>query len=167
MYALIAILVSLLALVILLRLRVRIGKAMTISAVLLAILLRVTPGEMWAYLATEWQGRPLAETTPYLFVSLTMLLLLVNVVGEAMGQIGLSARLVPAMHGLFRSRRVALAAIPLVMGLLPTPAGSCSRPRWFARPATRWAWSEAASRPSTSSSDTSGSPSGRCSRRCR
>ncbi len=40
-----------------------------------------------------------------------------------MGQIGLSARLVPAMHGLFRSRRVALAAIPLVMGLLPTPGG--------------------------------------------
>jgi len=123
MYALIAILVSLAALVVLLRLRVRIGKAMTISAVLLAILLRVTPGEMGAFLATEWHDRPLAETTPYLFVSLTVLLLLVNVVGEAMGQIGLSARLVPAMHGLFRSRRVALAAIPLVMGLLPTPGG--------------------------------------------
>ncbi|HON92425.1 MAG TPA: DUF401 family protein [Sedimentisphaerales bacterium] len=123
MYALIAILASLLGLVVLLRLRVRIGKAMTASAVLLAILLQVTPGQMWTYLATEWQGRPLTETTPYLFVSLTLLLLLVNVVGEAMGQIGLSARLIPAMHGLFRSRRVALAAIPLVMGLLPTPGG--------------------------------------------
>lgn len=123
MYALIAILASLLGLVVLLRLRVRIGKAMTASAVLLAILLQVTPGRMWTYLATEWQGRPLTETTPYLFVSLTLLLLLVNVVGEAMGQIGLSARLIPAMHGLFRSRRVALAAIPLVMGLLPTPGG--------------------------------------------
>jgi integral membrane protein (TIGR00529 family) len=123
MYSLLAILVSLLALVVLLRLRVRIGKAMTLAAVLLAALLQVTPGQMWAYLATEWQERPLTETTPYLFVSLTMLLLLVNVVGEAMGQIGLSARLVPAMHGLFRSRRVALAAIPLIMGLLPTPGG--------------------------------------------
>ncbi|HSW01576.1 MAG TPA: DUF401 family protein [Sedimentisphaerales bacterium] len=123
MYALIAILVSLLALVVLLRLRVRIGKAMTASAVLLAILLQVTPGQMWGHLATEWHDRPLTETTPYLFVSLTLLLLLVNVVGEAMGQIGLSARLIPAMHGLFRSRRVALAAIPLVMGLLPTPGG--------------------------------------------
>ncbi len=65
----------------------------------------------------------MTETTPYLFVSLTALLLLVNVVGEAMGQIGLSARLVPAMHGLLRSRRVALAAIPLLMGMLPTPGG--------------------------------------------
>lgn len=123
MYALSAILVSLLVLVLLLRLKVRIGKAMTISAILLAVLLRVTPGEMGAYLAAEWRDRPFTETTPYLFVSLTFLLLLVNVVGEAMNQIGLSARLVPAMHGLFRSRRVALVAIPLVMGLLPTPGG--------------------------------------------
>lgn len=123
MYALAVILVSLLALVLLLRLRVRIGQAMTASALLLAVLLRVTPGQMAAWLAAEWHNRPLTETTPYLFVSLTMLLLLVNVMGEAMGQIGLSARLVPAMQGLFRSRRVALAAIPLVMGLLPTPGG--------------------------------------------
>ena len=123
MYALIAISVSLALLVVLLRLRVRIGLAMTMSAFLLAVLLGVTPGEMWSRLATEWRSQPLTETTPYLFVSLTALLLLVNVVGEAMGQIGLSARLVPAMHGLFRSRRVALAAIPLLMGMLPTPGG--------------------------------------------
>jgi len=123
MYALLAISASLLGLVILLRFRVRIGLAMTISAVLLAALLRVAPWEMWNWLAAEWRQRPLTETTPYLLVSLTALLLLVNVVGEAMGQIGLSARLVPAMHALFRSRRVALAAIPLVMGLLPTPGG--------------------------------------------
>lgn len=123
MYSLAAISLSLLALVVLLRLRVRIGLAMTLSAVVLAVLLRVTPGQMWAFLAAEWRAQPLTETTPYLLVSLTALLLLVNVVGEAMGQIGLSARLVPAMHGLFRSRRVALAAIPLLMGLLPTPGG--------------------------------------------
>lgn len=123
MYALVTICVALSVLVVLLRLRVRIGLAMTISALLLAVLLRVAPGQMAAWLAAEWRDRPLTETTPYLFVSLTALLLLVNVVGEAMGQIGLSARLVPAMHGLFRSRRVALAAIPLLMGLLPTPGG--------------------------------------------
>jgi integral membrane protein (TIGR00529 family) len=87
------------------------------------VLLRVTPGAMWDRLVTEWRERPLTETTPYLFVSLTALLLLVNVVGEAMGRIGLSARLVPAMHGLLRSRRVALATIPLLMGMLPTPGG--------------------------------------------
>jgi len=123
MYALVMIFVALAVLVVLLRLRIRIGKAMMVSAVVLAVLLGVTPGEMGGRLALEWRERPLTETTPYLFVSLTALLLLVNVVGEAMGQIGLSARLVPAMQGLFRSRRAALTAIPLLMGMLPTPGG--------------------------------------------
>jgi integral membrane protein (TIGR00529 family) len=123
MYALAMIFVSLAVLVVLLRFGIRIGKAMTVSAFLLAVLLGVTPGQMGGRLAAEWKENPLTETTPYLFVSLTALLLLVNVVGEAMGQIGLSARLVPAMHGLFRSRRAALAAIPLLMGMLPTPGG--------------------------------------------
>ncbi len=123
MYALAMISVALAVLVVLLRFGIRIGLAMMVSAFLLAVLLGVTPGAMGARLAAEWTDMPLTETTPYLFVSLTALLLLVNVVGEAMGQIGLSARLVPAMHGLFRSRRVALATIPLLMGMLPTPGG--------------------------------------------
>ncbi len=123
MYALGAILVSLLALVALLRFRVKIGLSLVVAAGVLAVLLGVTPQAMWAQLVDEWRNKALTQTTPYLFVSLTSLLLLVNVVGEAMGQIGLSARLVPAMQGLFRSRRVALAAIPLMMGMLPTPGG--------------------------------------------
>jgi hypothetical protein len=123
MYALAMIFMALAVLVVLLRFGIRIGLAMMVSAFLLAVLLRVTPGAMGSQLAAEWRDKPLTETTPYLFVSLTALLLLVNVVGEAMGQIGLSARLVPAMHGLFRSRRVALATIPLLMGMLPTPGG--------------------------------------------
>jgi integral membrane protein (TIGR00529 family) len=123
MYALGMIFVSLTVLVVLLRLKVKIGRAMTASALVLAVLLGVTPGRMGNQLALEWHTLPLAETTPYLFVSLTALLLLVNVVGEAMGQIGLSARLAPAMQGLFRSRRAALATIPLLMGMLPTPGG--------------------------------------------
>jgi len=123
MYALAVILASLLALIGLLRFNVKIGLAMVLSAGMLAVLLGVTPGAMGQRLAAEWQDGPLTRTTPYLFVSLTALLLLVNVVGEAMTQIGLSARLVPAMQGLFRSRRVALATIPLLMGMLPTPGG--------------------------------------------
>jgi len=114
---------ALLILVGLLRLKVKIGLAMVVSAGVLAVLLGVTPSEMAGQLAAEWEAGMLTRTTPYLFVSLTALLLLVNVVGEAMSQIGLSARLVPAMQGLFRSRRVALAAIPLLMGMLPTPGG--------------------------------------------
>lgn len=123
MDALGAIVVSLLVLVALLRFEVKIGLSLVIAAGVLAIALGVTPQAMWTQLVAEWQDGPLTRTTPYLFVSLTSLLLLVNVVGEAMGQIGLSARLAPAMQGLFRSRRVALAAIPLMMGMLPTPGG--------------------------------------------
>ncbi len=123
MYALSAIFVSLLVLVGLLRVRVRIGLAMMVAAVVLAVLLGVTPRAMGRVMAAEWRDQPLVETTPYLFVSLTALLLLVNVLGHALTQVGISARLAPAMHGLFRSRRVALAAIPLMMGMLPTPGG--------------------------------------------
>lgn len=123
MYALISIIVSLAALVVLLRLKVRIGVAMVVSACLLALLLRVWPADVGRALAEEWRSRPLTQTTGYLFVSLTALLLLVNVVGSAMEQIGLSQRLAPAMQGLFKSRRFALALIPLIMGMLPTPGG--------------------------------------------
>jgi integral membrane protein (TIGR00529 family) len=49
--------------------------------------------------------------------------MLVNVLGIAMKQTGVSDRLAPALQRLFRSRRFALAAIPMIMGLLPTPGG--------------------------------------------
>jgi integral membrane protein (TIGR00529 family) len=123
MYALISIIIALAALVTLLRLKVRIGVAMLLAACLLAVLLKVWPADVWRTLAEEWENEPLTRTTGYLFVSLASLLLLVNVVGTAMDQIGLTRRLVPAMQGLFKSRRFALALIPLMMGMLPTPGG--------------------------------------------
>jgi uncharacterized protein len=122
-YALISIIIALGALVAMLRLKVRIGVAMVVSACLLAVLLRVWPADVGRALVKEWHSEPLTETTGYLFVSLTALLLLVNVIGSAMEQIGLSQRLAPAMQGLFKSRRFALALMPLMMGMLPTPGG--------------------------------------------
>jgi hypothetical protein len=110
-------------LVTLLRLKVKIGLAMVLSACLLALLLGVWPWDVGRTLIGEWRSQPLMRTTVYLFVSLTALLLLVNVIGAAMEEIGLSQRLVPAMQGLFKSRRFALALIPLMMGMLPTPGG--------------------------------------------
>jgi hypothetical protein len=107
----------------LLRLKVRIGVAMVVSACLVGLLLRVWPTDVGRALAEEWRSRSLTQTTGYLFISLTALLLLVNVVGSAMEQIGLSQRLAPAMQGLFKSRRFALAMVPLMMGMLPTPGG--------------------------------------------
>jgi len=110
-------------LVTLLRLKVKIGLSMVLSACLLALLLGVLPSEAVMELAAEWRSKPLTQTTGYLFISLTALLLLVNVIGAAMEEIGLSKRLVPAMQDLFKSRRFALALIPLMMGMLPTPGG--------------------------------------------
>jgi len=97
----------------LLRRRIKIGLSLVVAAGVLAVLLGVTPQAMWAQLVVEWRNRALTQTTPYLFVSLASLLLLVNVVGEAMGQIGLSARLVPAMQGLFKNPM----ASPYILGL--------------------------------------------------
>ena len=123
MYAFISIIISLVVLVALLRLKVKIGLSMVLSACLLALLLGVWPPDAGRALTEEWQSKPLTQTTGYLFISLTALLLLVNVIGAAMEEIGLSKRLVPAMQGLFKSRRFALALIPLMMGMLPTPGG--------------------------------------------
>ncbi|MBN1807341.1 MAG: DUF401 family protein [Sedimentisphaerales bacterium] len=123
MYAFIAIIVSLVILVTLLRLKVKIGLSMLLSACLLALMFGLWPKEIAVALADEWKNKPLTQTTGYLFISLTALLLLVNVIGAAMEEIGLSQRLVPAMQHLFKSRRLALALIPLIMGMLPTPGG--------------------------------------------
>lgn len=123
MYALISMFVALILLVALLHFKVRIGRAMMISAFALAILLRVTPGKCWDAIVTEWNENPLSQTTGYLLVSLTALVMLVNVLGIVMKETGVSQKLAPALHGLFRSRRFALLAIPMMMGLLPTPGG--------------------------------------------
>jgi len=58
-------------LVTLLRLKVRIGEAVLISACLLALLLGVWPWDVGRILIGEWQSQPLTRTTGYLFVSLT------------------------------------------------------------------------------------------------
>ena len=123
MYALLSMFFALILLVALLHFKIRIGRAMLISAFTLALLLRVTPGQFLRAIIKEWNEEPLSQTTGYLFVTLTALVMLVNVLGIVMKETGVSQRLVPALHGLFRSRRFAMAAIPMMMGLLPTPGG--------------------------------------------
>jgi hypothetical protein len=123
MYPLIAITLSLAMLGILLHFKLRLGYAMIVSALALAAMLRVTPNAFFDVVINEWKSKPLGQTTGYLFVTLTALVLLVNVLGIAMKQTGISERLAPALQGVFKSRRFALAAIPLIMGMLPTPGG--------------------------------------------
>jgi len=123
MYALIAMALALTLLVVLLHLKVKLGRSMLLSSVGLAVLLKVTPSEFWQTVVHEWHNKPLSQTTGYLLVTLTALVMFVNVLGRAMKETEVSQRLVPALQGLFRSRRFALAAIPLMMGMLPTPGG--------------------------------------------
>ena len=123
MYALISMILSLVFLVVLLHLKVKLGRAMVLSSFALALLLRVTPSEFWITIVSEWNNKSLSQTTGYLLVTLTALVMLVNVYGIIMKETGVSQRLAPALQGLFRSRRFAMAAIPMMMGLLPTPGG--------------------------------------------
>ncbi len=123
MYALISMALALALLVVLLHVKVKLGRAMLLSSIALAVFLRVTPGHFWATAVDEWNTKPLSQTTGYLFITLTALVMLVNVLGTAMKETGVSQRLVPALQGLFRSRRFAMATIPMMMGLLPTPGG--------------------------------------------
>jgi len=123
MYALIAMALALGLLVVLMHRGVKLGRAMVIASIALAALLRVSPGLFWGAAVEEWRSKPLTQTTGYLLVTLTGLVILVNVLGVAMKETGVSQRLAPAIQGLFKSRRVALAAIPMMMGLLPTPGG--------------------------------------------
>lgn len=123
MYELIAMALALAMLIVLLHLKVKLGRSMVLSALGLALLLRVTPAEFRLALVDEWNTKPLSQTTGYLFVTLATLIMMVNVFATSLKETGVSQRLVSALHGLFRSRRLALAAIPMMMGLLPTPAG--------------------------------------------
>jgi integral membrane protein (TIGR00529 family) len=123
MFALGCMAVSLGLLVVLMHRKVKLGRAIVASAVMLGILLRVTPPAFWHTLVSEWRTKPLPQTPIYLWVSLTALVMLVNVLGIAMKETGVSDRLAPALQRLFRSRRFALASIPMIMGLLPTPGG--------------------------------------------
>ena len=123
MYSLAAIIISLSFFIVLLRLRLRIGRAMILAGLMHAWLLGVTPLMMYETLCVEWRELPFDQTTGYLFFTLTALLMFVNVLGLALQDTGVADRLVPALRGLFRSRRAGLAALPLMMGMLPTPGG--------------------------------------------
>lgn len=123
MYELVVIFITLALLGVLLRFKVKLGQSMILSALVLGVFLKVTPSGFGQTVAAEWADKPISQTTGYLFITLSALLSLVNIFGHAMNHTGVSGRLLPSIHGLFRSRRAALAGIPLMMGMLPTPGG--------------------------------------------
>jgi integral membrane protein (TIGR00529 family) len=123
MYELFVICLTLALLAVLLRLKIKLGRAMVLSALALAVFLKVTPAIFLQTVIREWTDKPFSQTTGYLFITLTALLTFVKIFGNALKYTGVSQRLLPSIQGLFRSRRAALAGIPLMMGMLPTPGG--------------------------------------------
>lgn len=125
MYVLFAMALALGLLVLLMHFKVKLGRCMLAAALALTLLLGVTPKELWQSLVAEWQTEPvfLQQTSLYLWISLTALAMFVNVLGVAMKETELSPKLAPALQTIFRSRRLALGAIPAIMGLLPSPGG--------------------------------------------
>lgn len=123
MYELLTICLTLVLLVGLLHFKIKIGRAMILCSFVLAIFLKVSPSDFIQTVVYEWNNKPLPQTTGYLFVTLSALLTFVNILGIALRQTGVSERLLPSLQGLFKSRRVAMVSIPLMMGMLPTPGG--------------------------------------------
>ncbi|KKL15606.1 hypothetical protein LCGC14_2503900, partial [marine sediment metagenome] len=76
MYALIVMAVSLFVLVVLLRFKVSIGRAMVASAIIATIMLRLWPQAILAHLNYEFENFPLSKTSVYLFVMISALLML-------------------------------------------------------------------------------------------
>ena len=101
MYALISMGLALVFLVVLLRLNVKLGRSMFLASIAVAVLLGVRPGALWETVVREWNDEPLGRTTGYLFVTLTALVTLVNVLGAVMRETGVSGRLAWALQGLF------------------------------------------------------------------
>jgi integral membrane protein (TIGR00529 family) len=123
MYELFCMGLALAVFVVLLHCKFKLGRAMILAAVMLEILLAVWPGQLYDAFIEEWYAKPLDQTTGYLFVTLTMIVNLVNVMGLAMNEAGISHKLISSLQNLFKSRRLAMCTIPLLMGLLPTPGG--------------------------------------------
>jgi len=122
-YHTLVVVLSFLLVVILLRLRWKVGRALLLSATLLAIALPATPAQLWDFVVKNWAERSWSRTFAVQTVDLVVLVVMVNFLGEAMREFGLSRRLPRALQNLLRSRRLALAAVPAMMGLMPTPGG--------------------------------------------
>jgi hypothetical protein len=123
MYHAVIVALSFVLVVVLLRLRWKVGRALLISVVLLAAALPARPAQLWGFLTSNWTAQPWHRAFPVQTVDLLVLVVLVNFLGAVLGEYGLSARLPAALRRLLRSRRLALAGIPAMMGLMPTPGG--------------------------------------------
>ena len=123
MYHFLVVLGALVLVVFLLRRRWKTGVALLVSAVALAAALPASPSALVGFLERDWAGHDLAATFPVQTADLLLLVVLVNFLGQVLRERGLAERLTQGLRTLFRSRRLAVAGVPSVMGLMPTPGG--------------------------------------------
>jgi integral membrane protein (TIGR00529 family) len=122
-YHTIAIALSFALVVALLRFGWKVGRALLLSAALLTLFLPARWPQLSEFLVRDWEARPWPRTFPVQTADLVVLVILVNFLGETMKEFGLRSRLPGSLRQLLRSRRLAIAGVPAMMGLLPTPGG--------------------------------------------
>jgi integral membrane protein (TIGR00529 family) len=123
MYQTIVVALSFALVVGLLRLGWKVGRSLLLSAALLTLFLPARGPQLWEFLVRNWAEHPWHRTFPVQTADLVVLVVLVNFLGETMKEFGLSARLPGSLQHLLRSRRLATAGMPAMMGLMPTPGG--------------------------------------------
>lgn len=124
MTAFICVVLTFALVVVLLRLNLRVGRALALGVLFLMATLGVSPGEAAGQVVENWRAAPsLAKTFILSTADILLLVTMVNVLGYVMSACDISGRMPDALVSLLRSRRTALSGIPAIMGLMPTPGG--------------------------------------------
>ena len=101
--------------VILTRLKYSLGNGLLAGSLLLGLMARMTPAD---FLAAIWEG--ISDIRGLTLVGIVGLL---TIVGQVMEMTGAMERMVAQFRRYLRSDRLALAAFPALIGLLPMPGG--------------------------------------------
>jgi acetyl-CoA carboxylase carboxyl transferase subunit alpha len=102
--------------VVLLRLKLRIGHVMLIGALSMGAMYLMGPGEAWRALAGTLNNRVTVE----LVLALSFIRMLEMVLREQ----GLLKRMMESFKGSIRSRRLVIISMPLLIGMLPSVGGA-------------------------------------------
>ena len=100
----------------LVRHKMAVGYAILLGTVFLAVIRWMPPGEF--FLSAS------ASATNLKMWDLMAMIVLITFLGEVLGHVENLAKLVASILGLVRSRKVAMGALPAIIGLLPMPGGA-------------------------------------------
>jgi len=98
------------------KLKLKIGLSIAVGSVIAGFMFGMEPGHL---LGSIWHGVKAADTWKLLLV-----LVSVSFLGSLLTNSGRASRLTGAVESLLRSKRVSMAALPALIGLLPMPGGA-------------------------------------------